>query len=69
MLDTLNDAFDGLTPVSADAWQSAAACPFTLDGFSIRFRSRHKAKVGHTHRIDAKEAQEFLSKEFGVTII
>jgi large subunit ribosomal protein L5 len=38
-------------------------------GFSIRFRSRHKAKVGHTHRIDAKEAQEFLSKEFGVTII
>jgi len=38
-------------------------------GFSIRFRSRHKAKIGKTHRISHGEAQEFLSREFGVEIV
>lgn len=38
-------------------------------GFNIRFRSRNKAKIGKTHKISASEAKEFLTKEFGVTII
>ena len=38
-------------------------------GFNIRVRSRHKAKIGHTHRISSDDAKEFLKKEFGVTIV
>jgi large subunit ribosomal protein L5 len=45
------------------------AITLTRPGFSIRLRSRHKASVGHEHRISREEAQEFLTREFGVTII
>jgi len=45
------------------------AITLTRPGFSIRLRSRHKASVGHGHRITREEAQEFLTREFGVTII
>jgi len=38
-------------------------------GFNIRFRSKHKAKVGKHHRITKKEAQNFLEKEFGVKVV
>jgi len=38
-------------------------------GFNIRLRSRHKAKVGKTHRISHQEAQEFLTREFGLEIV
>lgn len=37
-------------------------------GFNIRFRSKHKASVGNNHKITAKEAKEFLTREFGVTV-
>ena len=37
-------------------------------GYSIRKRSRHKARVGKSHRISAKEAAEFISERFGVSI-
>lgn len=46
-----------------------AAITLTRPGFSIRTRSRHKASVGTHHRITREEAQEFLTREFGVTII
>ena len=45
------------------------AITLTRPGFSIRTRSRHKASVGHTHRITREEAQEFLTREFGVSIV
>jgi len=38
-------------------------------GFNIRFRSKHKASVGHRHRITAQEAKEFLMREFGVQVV
>lgn len=41
----------------------------TRPGFSIRVRSKHKARVGKTHIITKKEAQDFLVKEFGVTVV
>ena len=44
------------------------AVSLTRPGFSVRVRSRHKAKVGKTHRIEANEAKDFGKKEFGVTI-
>lgn len=37
-------------------------------GYGIRKRSKHKAKIGKTHRITANEAKEFVLKEFGVII-
>ncbi|MBI5696912.1 MAG: 50S ribosomal protein L5 [Thaumarchaeota archaeon] len=46
-----------------------AAVTLTRPGFSIRVRSRHKASVGTHHRITREEAQEFLTREFGVTIV
>jgi large subunit ribosomal protein L5 len=46
-----------------------AAITLTRPGFSIRLRSRHKASVGNEHIITREEAQEFLTREFGVTII
>lgn len=45
------------------------AVSLSRPGFNIRFRSRHKAKVGKTHRIEANEAKDFLKKEFDVTIV
>ncbi|WP_268542610.1 50S ribosomal protein L5 [Candidatus Nitrosotenuis cloacae] len=46
-----------------------AAITLVRPGFSIRFRSRHKASVGKHHRITRQEAQEFLSREFGVAVV
>ncbi len=46
-----------------------AAVTLTRPGFSIRFRSRHKASVGKHHRISSNEAKEFLSREFGVAFV
>lgn len=46
-----------------------AAISLARPGFSIRFRSRHKASVGAKHRISREEAQQFLSREFGVEIV
>jgi large subunit ribosomal protein L5 len=46
-----------------------AAVTLTRPGFSIRVRSRHKASVGKHHRITKDEAIEFLTREFGVTIV
>ncbi len=37
-------------------------------GFSVRLRSRHKARVGKSHIITMQEAQDYLSERFGVTI-
>ena len=41
----------------------------TRPGYGIRNRSKHKASVGKTHRISSQEAKDFVSKEFGVTIV
>lgn len=38
-------------------------------GYSVRTRSKHKASVGKSHVISAKEAQEFVAKEYGVSFI
>jgi large subunit ribosomal protein L5 len=46
-----------------------AAITLTRPGFSIRMRSRHKASVGAKHRISRDEAQQFLTREFGVEIV
>ncbi len=45
------------------------AVSLSRSGFNIRFRSRHKAKIGHQHRISANDAKEFLIREFGVKIV
>jgi len=37
-------------------------------GFSIKLRSKHKAKVGKTHKITPSEAKDYLTKEFGVNV-
>ena len=36
-------------------------------GHNIRFRSKHKAKIGKSHQISKEMAKDFLVKEFGVT--
>jgi large subunit ribosomal protein L5 len=41
----------------------------TRPGFSIRFRSKHKASVGRHHRITSEEAKAFLTKEFGIEVV
>jgi large subunit ribosomal protein L5 len=41
----------------------------TRPGYSIRVRSKHKARVGKAHIISKKEAQDFLVKEFGATVV
>ncbi len=46
-----------------------AAVTLARPGFSIRMRSRHKASVGKKHRISKDEATEFLSREFGVSVV
>jgi large subunit ribosomal protein L5 len=38
-------------------------------GFSVKIRSKHKAKIGKEHRITSNDAIEFMTKEFGVKII
>jgi len=38
-------------------------------GFNIRFRSKHKSKIGKSHIITKKEAQDFLTEEFGVQVV
>jgi len=38
-------------------------------GYSIRKRSKHKAKVGKNHIIKSEEAKDYLIKEFGVTVV
>ena len=45
------------------------AVTLTRPGYGIRTRSKHKASVGKTHRITSQEAKDFVSKEFGVTIV
>ncbi len=45
------------------------AFTLTRPGYGIRKRSKHKASVGKTHRISSQEAKDFVSKEFGVTIV
>ncbi|MDE1726720.1 MAG: 50S ribosomal protein L5 [Thaumarchaeota archaeon] len=41
----------------------------TRPGFGIRFRSKHKASIGNTHRITAQDAKDFLAREFGVQVV
>jgi len=38
-------------------------------GFSIKLRSKHKAKIGKGHRITKQDAIQFMIKEFGVTTV
>jgi large subunit ribosomal protein L5 len=45
------------------------AVSLTRPGFNIRLRSKHKAKIGKSHKISSTEAKSFLSKEFGVKTI
>jgi len=40
----------------------------TRPGYRIKVRSKHKAKVGNTHKIKPVEAKDYLTKEFGVSI-
>ena len=40
----------------------------TRPGFNIRLRSKHKARIGKSHKITSDEAKEFLTREFGVKI-
>ena len=37
-------------------------------GQRIKLRSKHKAKVGKTHKITTIEAKDYLTKEFGVNV-
>ncbi len=45
------------------------AVALTRPGYGIRTRSKHKASVGKSHVISKQEAKDFVSKEFGVTIV
>ena len=45
------------------------AASLTRPGFNIRLRSKRKSKIGINHRITKHEAQEFFTKQFGVTIV
>jgi large subunit ribosomal protein L5 len=45
------------------------AVSLTRPGFNIRFRSKHKAKIGKSHKISSQEAKDFLIKEFGVKMV
>ncbi len=45
------------------------AVSLTRPGFNIRFRSKHKAKIGKTHKISSQDAKDFLTREFGVKMI
>jgi len=37
-------------------------------GHRIKLRSKHKARVGKTHKITPIEAKDYLTKEFGVNV-
>ena len=37
-------------------------------GFNIRVRSKHKARLGKSHKITKKDAQDFFVNEFGVEV-
>ena len=37
-------------------------------GYSIKVRSKHKAKIGKHHKITPDEAKDYLAKEFGVNV-
>jgi len=37
-------------------------------GFNIRVRSKHKARLGKSHKITKKVAQDFIVNEFGVEV-
>ncbi|QUC65382.1 50S ribosomal protein L5 [Nitrosopumilus sp. K4] len=41
----------------------------TRPGYGIRRRSKHKASVGKKHIISKQEAKDYLTKEFGVTVV
>ena len=41
----------------------------TRPGYGIRKRSKHKASVGKKHIIKNQEAKDYLTKEFGVTVV
>lgn len=41
----------------------------TRPGFSIRFRGRHKARIGKNHTISKQEAMDYLVDKFGVEIV
>ncbi len=45
------------------------AVTMTRPGFNIRLRSKHKAKIGKSHKITSNESKEFLTREFGVEIV
>jgi large subunit ribosomal protein L5 len=45
------------------------AVSLTRPGFNVRFRSKHKAKIGKSHKITSDEAKEFLKRAFGVKIV
>jgi len=41
---------------------------FSRPGFNIRVRSKHKARLGKSHKITKKDAQDFIVNEFGVEV-
>ena len=41
----------------------------TRPGFSIRHRSKHKAKIGKKHRITKDDSIKFLTEKLGVEIV
>ena len=41
----------------------------TRPGYGIRKRSKHKASIGKKHIIKNQEAKDYLTKEFGVTVV
>lgn len=41
----------------------------TRPGYGIRKRSKHKASVGKNHIIKRQEAKDYLTREFGVTVV
>ena len=45
------------------------AASLTRPGFNIKLRSKRKSKIGINHRITKHEAQEFFTKQFGVTLV
>ena len=46
-----------------------AAISLMRPGFSIKLRSKHKAKIGKGHRITKQNAIQFMIKEFGVKTV
>ena len=38
-------------------------------GFNIRVRSKHKARIGKTHKITQQEAIKFMKEEFGMATV